>query len=85
MSESSIERYIQWFNCAGDVPKNQRHGPLPAMSEFDEVTLLQTLLNTYLLEVQDELSHIIGSLYMIVQLYVGISRDSECQENGYVV
>ena len=53
------------FNRTGDItPKSQRHGPLPAMSEFEEVTLLQTLLDTpslYLHDVQEKLHDITDS------------------------
>ena len=37
VSESSVERYIRLFQETGDVlPISQRHGPLPALSEFEE-------------------------------------------------
>ena len=78
LSESSIERYIHLFNHTGDIaPKNQRHGPLPAMSEFEEVTLLQTLLDTpslYLHEVQKELHDITGSFYDCATICRAIKR-----------
>ena len=55
----SIERYIYLFYTTEDVsPKRQRHGPLPQMSEFEEITILETLLSTpsmYLREIQQKL------------------------------
>lgn len=78
LSESSIERYIHLFNRTGDIaPKSQRHGPLPAMREFEKVILLQTLLNTpnlYLHEVQEELHDITGSLYDYATICHAIKR-----------
>lgn len=46
--------------------KHQRHGPQPFMSEFEEITILEMLLNEpcmYLREVQHKLSHTTGSWY----------------------
>ena len=46
MSESSVLRYLHLFQTTGDVlAKNQRHGPLPSLSDFEELTVLQTLLD----------------------------------------
>ena len=67
LSERTIERYILRFRATGDViPCKQRHGPLPAMTEFEELTVLELLLNNpsmYLQEVQEELSRVTGSVY----------------------
>ena len=46
------------------LPQKQRHGRLPILSEFEEPTVLETLLDKpglYLREVQEELYDIIGS------------------------
>ena len=65
VSESSVERYIYLFRTTGDVvPKKQRCGPLPILSEFEELTVLQTLLDKpglYLREVQEELNDVTGT------------------------
>ena len=67
VSIRSIERYLFLFYSTEDVSaKCQRHGPLPQMSEFEEITILEMLLskpNMYLREVQDELVQITGSWY----------------------
>ena len=63
----TVERFIYLFNTTGDIsPKLQRHGPLPAMSEFEEVTLLEMLLSDpslYLRKVQQKLETITGAYY----------------------
>ena len=65
------------FNRTGDIVlKSQCHGPLPAMSEFEEVTLLQKTLDTpslYLHEVQ-ELHDITGSFYDCATICRAIKR-----------
>ena len=67
MSESSVLRYLHLFQTTGDVlAKNQRHGPLPSLSDFEELTVLQTLLDKpglYLREVQQELYDVTSSWY----------------------
>ena len=67
LSESTVERYIRRFRATGDVcPMKQRHGPRPAMSNFEEITILEMLLNQpnmYLQEVQEELSRVTGRVY----------------------
>ena len=48
------------------LPISQRHGPLPALSEFEELTALQTFLDKpgmYLREIQQELYDVTGSWY----------------------
>ena len=63
----TVERFIYLFNTTGDIsPKLQRQGPLPAMSEFEQVTLLEMLLSDpslYLREVQQKLETITGAYY----------------------
>ena len=74
----TVERYIKQYNTTGNVsPKHQRHGPLPLMSEFEEITILEMLLNTpsmYLSEVQQELLHVTGSLYDCATICRAIKR-----------
>jgi len=48
------------------LAKNQRHGTLPFLSDFEEMTVLQTFLDKpglYLREVQQELFDVTGSWY----------------------
>ena len=67
MSESSVLRYLHLFQTTGDVlAKNQRHGTLPFLSDFEEMTVWQTPLDKpglYLREVQQELFDVTGSWY----------------------
>lgn len=67
MSESSVLRYLHLFQTTGDVlAKNQRQGTLPFLSDFEELTVLQTFLDKpglYLREVQQELFDVTGSWY----------------------
>ncbi len=42
VGERTVARYINLYNSTGDIsPKKQHHGPLPSMSEFELVTILQ--------------------------------------------
>ena len=42
---TKTERYIYKLNMTGDISsKSQRHGPSPQMSEFEELTILEMLL-----------------------------------------
>ena len=63
----SVQRYVHLFNTTNGVSsKRQRHGPLPSMSEFEEITILEMLLkkpSMYLREVQHEILRITGSCY----------------------
>ena len=59
VSTRSVERYVQLFRQTGDVSAcKQKHGPSRKLNEFEEITLLQTLLDApgiYLREVQEEM------------------------------
>lgn len=78
VSTRTVERYIHKFSMTGDVAsKSQRHGPLPQMSEFEELTVLEMLLNKpsmYLREVQEELMHITRSWYSCATICRTIQR-----------
>lgn len=78
LSERTIERYILRFRATGDIiPCKQRHGPLPAMNEFEELTVLELLLNNpsmYLQEVQEELLRVTGSMYDCATICRAIKR-----------
>ena len=42
---TKTERYIYELNMTGDISsKSQRHSPSPQMSEFEELTILEMLL-----------------------------------------
>jgi len=46
VSESSVLRYLHLFRTTDDVlAKNQRHGTVPFLSDFEEMTVLQTFLD----------------------------------------
>ena len=74
----TIKRYIYLFYTTEDVSaKSQRHGPLPQMSEFEEITIIEMLLSKpslYLREVQQELALVTGSLYDCATIYRTIKR-----------
>ena len=65
IGERTIEQYISLYRATRDVaPKHQCHGPLPAMSTFEEITVLQMLLakpSMYLHELQENLYQVTGS------------------------
>lgn len=56
MSKKSVDRYISLYQSTGTVePKKQRHGPQHVLSEFEQISLLQSLVNKptmYLKELQ---------------------------------
>ena len=61
VSTRSVERYVQLFRQTGDV---QKHGPSRKLNEFEEITLLQTLLDApgiYPREVQEEMYDVLGT------------------------
>lgn len=64
-SPRTVERWVKLFDTTGEVsPKEYRHGPLTKLSEFEEITVLQSLLGNpgmYLHEVQRELLDITGT------------------------
>ena len=67
-SDSSVERYVKLFTTTGEVMPStstqHRPGPKRKLSEFEEITVLQSLLDrpgTYLREVQEELHDITGT------------------------
>ena len=59
LSECTLRRYITIFQQTGDVkPKQHRHGPLRLLGDFEQLTLLQIILQNpgiYLDEVQTKL------------------------------
>ena len=64
MSERSVQRYMERFHSTGDVaPTVQKRGPKKALSEFEQFTILQTLIHkptSYLHEVQEQLFEVTG-------------------------
>ena len=65
VSHSTVERTVHLYQTTGDVVSVQtRHGPGRKLSEFEELTVLQSFLNNpgiYLREVQEELYDITES------------------------
>ena len=59
MCEKSVRRYLTLFHSTGSVaPKEHRSGPDRMLSEFEQLTMLQTLIyrpTSYLYEVQYDL------------------------------
>ena len=84
LGKSTVFRYIHKYNATGDIMPTvqRRHGPAPAMSEFELVTILQLLFrrpSSYLHEIQDELRKITGSSYHAATIcrairHLGMSR-----------
>ena len=64
VSHSSVERFVHLYHSTGEVgPKQQKHGPERMLDQFEEFTVLQSLLNNpgiYLREVQEELYEATG-------------------------
>ena len=65
MSQRSVHRYVQLYLSTGDVvPKEQRHGPEPLLSEYEQIYLLQRLIDrpgTHLYELQQQLFNATGT------------------------
>jgi transposase len=65
MSKRSVDRYIALYQSTGTVePSKQRHGPPCVLSEFEQISLLQSLVNKptmYLEELQSELYELTGT------------------------
>ena len=65
MSKKSVDRYISLYQSTGSVePKKQHHGPQHVLSEFEQISLLQSLDNKptmYLEELQSELYELTGT------------------------
>ena len=64
VSHSTVERLLHLYRTTGDVRSLQdKHGPERKLSEFEELTILQSFLNNpgiYLNEVQEELLDVTG-------------------------
>ena len=46
MSSRSVRRYVNAFYTSGNVdPAQHRHGPLPILNQFEQLTVLQSLLD----------------------------------------
>ena len=64
ISESSVWRYTKLFHTTGSVsPTDYHHGPQKLLSEFEQLTVVQSLLNKpkmYLSEVCDDLFEATG-------------------------
>ena len=77
MSLRSVGRYTEKYFTAGTVePASQRHGPTPLLSDFEELTMLQLLLdnpNMYLYEIQRELYDFTGTVVHVSTRVYGYS------------
>ena len=78
MSSRSVRRYVESFHTSGNVdPANNRHGPLPMLNEFEQLTVLQSLLDNpsmYLDEVQQELANVTCTVVHISTICRTINR-----------
>ena len=58
ISEKSVGRYVDHFSSTGKVdPEKQRHGPECLLSEFEQTTVLQAMIDNtsvYLIELQNK-------------------------------
>ena len=65
MSERSVRRYTELYFTTGDVkPCRQRHGPVPLLSETEQLTVLQSMIykpTIYLEELQHDLHEAFGT------------------------
>ena len=65
VSHSTVDRLVHLYQTTGDVRSLQdKHGPERKLSEFEELTVLQSFLNNqgiHLNEVQQELLDITGT------------------------
>ena len=65
VSHSTVERIVHLFRTTGDVISAQeRHGPCRKLSEFEELTVLETFLDhpgIYLHEVREEIARLTGA------------------------
>ena len=65
MSKRSVDRYIYLYQSTGTVqPIKQRHGPPLVLSEFEQISVIQSLVNKptmYLEELQSELYELTGT------------------------
>lgn len=65
ISERSVCRYVDLYQSTGDVqPKKQRHGPEQLLNDFENITLLQCMINRpgiCLAELQQQLNDITGT------------------------
>ena len=66
MSSRSVRRYTEKYFTTGTVePANQRHGPTPLLTDFEQLTVLQLLLDNpsmFLDEIQRELYDVTGTV-----------------------
>ena len=87
ISERSVRRYLTFFQQTGDVvPKTQRHGPKRLIADFEQLVLLQLILeNTgiYLHELQERFYSRFGVTISVPTIYwtlrhMGCSRRVIC-------
>ena len=87
LSERTVRRYIATFQQTGDVEvKQHQHGPPKLLGEFEQLTLLQIILQNpgiYLQEVQTKLPNTFGVQVSVSNIcktlkYMGCTRQTLC-------
>ena len=72
MSERSVRRYVDLYMSTGGVDTSGcRHGPQQLLSDFEQITVLQSLVNKptiYLEELQKDLNEATGTLVSLVTI-----------------
>ena len=65
LSEWSVQRYVELYQSTGDVePRKQKHGPELLLSEFEQITVLQSMIDRpgiFLIELQQHLNEVTGT------------------------
>ena len=65
ISPRSVRRYVDLYLSTGELePKKQRHGPEQLLSEFEQMTVLQSMVDNpgvYLTELQQQLYDTTGT------------------------
>ena len=65
LSERSVQRYVELYQSTGDVePRKQKHGPELLLSEFEQITVLQSMIDRpgiFLIELQQHLNEVTGT------------------------
>ena len=78
MSARSVRRYVEKFYRFGAVdPASHRHGPEPSLTDFEQLTVLQSLLDNpsmYLDEIQLQLANTTGTVVHISTICRTIHR-----------
>ena len=78
MSERSVRRYVDLYMSTGGVEASgYRHGPQQLLSDFKQITVLQSLVNKptiYLEELQKDLNEATGTLVSLATICRTVHR-----------